>query len=83
VSISDAIDADVTFVLGAYGGAGQDISLDNGGAASTCSADPVAGDTDGCSLDGAALVVGSAVSPITVATADVLVVQFQVLIPNL
>jgi uncharacterized repeat protein (TIGR01451 family) len=83
VSISDTIDADVTFVLAAYGGAGQDISLDNGGAASTCSADPAAGDTDGCSLDGAALVVGNATVPMTVAAGTVLVVQFQVLIPNL
>ncbi len=83
VSISDAIDTDVTFVLGAYGGAGQDISLDNGGAGSTCSADPAAGDTDGCSLDGTALVVGNVTVPITVVAGTVLTVQFRVLIPNL
>ncbi len=83
VSISDSIDGDVTFLLGQYGGAGQDISIDNGGVASTCSADAAAGDTDGCSLDGAALVVGNATVPITVAAGEVLTVQYRVEIPNL
>ena len=83
VSISDAIDADVTLVLGAYGGAGQDIELDNGGVVSTCSADLLAGDTDGCSYDIPNLVVGNATVPITVAAGEVLTVKFQVLIPNL
>jgi len=83
VSISDAIDTDVTFLLGAYGGAGQDISLDNGGATSTCSADLAGVDTDGCSLDVAALVVGNATVPITVAAGEILTVQFQVEIPAL
>ena len=83
VSISDTIDSDVTFLLGQYGGAGQDISIDNGGVTSTCSADAAAGDTDGCSLDGAALVVGNANGPITVAAGEILTVQFRVEIPNL
>ncbi len=83
MSISDAIDADVTFLLGQYGGAGQDISIDNGGVLSTCSADAAAGDTDGCSLDGAALVVGNANGPITVAAGEILTVRFRVEIPNL
>ncbi|MCH7821930.1 MAG: hypothetical protein IIA07_07935 [Proteobacteria bacterium] len=83
VSISDVIDSDVTLVLGAYGGAGQDIELDNGGAVSTCSADPLAGDTDGCSYDIPNLVVGNATVPITVAAGVILTVKFQVLIPNL
>ena len=83
VSISDAIDGDVTFLLGQYGGAGQDISIDNGGAASTCSADTAAVDADGCSLDGAALVIGNANGPITVLAGEILTVQFRVEIPNL
>ena len=83
VSISDAIDADVTLVLGAYGGAGQDIELDNGGVVSTCSADPSPGDADGCTYDIPNLVVGDAAGPITVAAGEVLTVKFQVLIPNL
>jgi len=83
VSISDVIDSDVTLVLGAYGGPGQDIELNNGGVVSTCSADPLAGDTDGCSHDLPNLVVGNATVPITVLAGEVLTVKFQVLIPNL
>ena len=83
VSISDTIDGDVTFLLGQYGGAGQDISIDNGGVVSTCSADAAAGDTDGCSLDVDALVIGNTNGPITVAAGDILTVQFRVEIPNL
>ena len=83
VSISDVIDSDVTLVLGAYGGAGDDIELDNGGTVTTCSADPSPGDADGCTYDIPNLVVGDAFGPITVATGQVLTVKFQVLIPNL
>ena len=83
VSISDVIDSDVTLVLGAYGGAGQDIELNNGGAVSTCSADPSPGDADGCTYDIPNLVVGDAAGSITVLATEVLTVKFQVLIPNL
>jgi len=83
VSISDVIDSDVTLVLGAYGGVGQDIELDNGGAVSTCSADPSPGDADGCTYDIPNLVVGDAAGSITVAAGVILTVKFQVLIPNL
>ena len=78
VSISDVIDGDVTFVDDAYG-AGQDINI-NG---SFCNADAGDADTDGCSLDGANLVVGNANLAITVASGASYTITFQVLIPNL
>lgn len=78
VSISDVIDGNVTFVDEAYG-AGQDINI-NG---SFCNADAGDGDTDGCSLDGANLVVGNANLAITVPTGASYTITFQVLIPNL
>jgi len=83
VSISDLIDSDVTLVLGAYGGPGDDIELNNGGLVTTCSADPSPGDNDGCTYDDPNLVVGDAAGPITVAIGAILTVKFQVLIPNL
>lgn len=80
VSIADTIDADVTFVDEAYG-AGQDVSFDSG--ASFCNADAGDGDADGCSLDGANLVVGNVNLAITVAFGSSLTISFRVLIPNL
>jgi len=82
VSITDAIDGAVTFEFGAYGGAGLDIELDNGGTVTQCSADPAGADVDGCSLDGANLVVGNAAGPISIAPSATLDVTFQVRIPN-
>ncbi len=79
VSITDTIDADVTFVVDAYG-AGQDVSFSTGG---FCNADAGDSDTDGCSLDGASLVVGNVNLAITVAFGTSLTISFQVLIPNL
>ncbi len=79
VSIADTIDADVTFVDEAYG-AGQDVSFSTGG---FCNADAGDGDADGCSLDGANLVVGNVNLAITVAFGASLTISFQVLIPNL
>jgi uncharacterized repeat protein (TIGR01451 family) len=79
VSIADVIDADVTFVDEAYG-VGQDINI-NG---SFCNADALDADTDGCSLDGANLVIGDNVDlTINVAAGASYTVTFQVLIPNL
>lgn len=83
ISVADPIDSDVTFVSGAYGGAGQDIQYDLGSGYTPCSADPAASDTDGCSLDGVNLVVGNANLPITLTGGQSLTVQFQVEIPNL
>ncbi len=79
VSITDTINANVTFVDEAYG-AGQDVSFSTGG---FCNADAGDSDTDGCSLDGASLVVGNANLAITVAFGTSLTISFQVLIPNL
>ena len=79
VSIADTIDADVTFVDEAYG-AGQDVSFSTGG---FCNADAGDGDADGCSLDGANLVVGNVNLAITVASGSLLTITFRVLIPNL
>lgn len=80
VSISDTIDADVTFVDEAYG-ANQDVSFDGG--ATFCNADAGDADLDGCSLDGASLVVGNVNLAITVAFGTSLTISFRVLIPNL
>ncbi len=80
VSITDTIDADVTFVVDAYG-AGQDVSFDSG--ASFCNTDAGDADLDGCSLDGASLVVGNVNLAISVAFGTTLTIAFRVLIPNL
>ena len=79
VSIADTIDADVTFVDEAYG-AGQDVLFSTGG---SCNADAGDGDADGCSLDGANLVVGNVNLAITVTSFTTLTISFRVLIPNL
>lgn len=79
VSVSDAIDTDVTFVDEAYG-VGQDVNIDG----SFCNADAADADNDGCSLDGANLVVGDNVDlTINVAAGASYTITFQVLIPNL
>ena len=80
VSITDALDGDVTFNTGQYNG--NDIEIDNDGTVTECSADLAASDTDGCSLDGVNLVVGNANGPITVAADTTLVVSYQVTIPD-
>lgn len=77
VSISDAIDADVTFDSTFNGGAGVEVV--NGGAAVPCVADGNAG--DGCTLIGQDLTVGNGSLLITVIPTDALVVTYRVVIP--
>ena len=93
ISITDAVDGDVNFVVAAYG-AGDNISFVlDGGAATFCNADD-AGDTDGdgCAFDGTTLTIaGSDASapppnqfvPIDVPAGSTMDVSFQVIIPAL
>ena len=76
VVISDSIDADVTFLDEAYG-VGQDVDI-NG---SFCNADATDTDLDGCSLDGADLVIGNVNLAITVSAGATYTITFQVEIP--
>lgn len=81
VVISDSIAGDLTFLTGAGGSDFTDIEYsDNGAAFVACSADAAAGDTDGCSLDGASLVVGNANLVISLAATETFAIRFQALI---
>jgi len=81
VSITDALDTDVTFIADFY--AGQDVQiLNNGVAVTPCNADAADADTDGCALDGVNLTVGNANLAITVAASTSLTITYRVLIPN-
>jgi uncharacterized repeat protein (TIGR01451 family) len=77
VVISDTIDADVTFLDEAYA-VGDDVNI-NG---SFCNADATDTDADGCSLDGADLVIGNVNLAITVAAGATYTITFQVEIPT-
>ena len=76
VVVSDTIDSDVAFLDEAYG-AGQDVDI-NG---SFCNADATDTDLDGCSLDGADLVIGNVNLAITVLAGATYTITFQVEIP--
>jgi uncharacterized repeat protein (TIGR01451 family) len=78
VSIADAIDTDVAFITGFYGG--DDLSVVNGATTITpCLADAVA--TDGCTLIGQDLTVGNGTTPITIIPTESLVITYRVSIP--
>jgi len=80
ISVSDSIDADVTFIADAY--AGQDLAVVNDGTTITpCNADAGDGDTDGCALDGQDLTVGNGNLAITVVAGTTLTVTYRVTIP--
>lgn len=83
VTISDAIDTDVTFVADGYdtGGGSQDVRIDNGGTVTLCSADASDGDADGCELTGGSIIVGGDDS-VALAAGATLTVSFQVQIPD-
>lgn len=80
VSVTDAIDTDVTFIADFY--TGQDLLVVNDGTTITpCNADAADGDTDGCALDGQNLTVGNGNLAITVTAGTSLVITYRVLIP--
>lgn len=79
ISLSDPIPANTTFAAGAFGGAGQDISVSvNGGPVSYCTA---AADADDCSVAANTLSVGSTALGAIAAGSNV-VVRFRVTIVN-
>ena len=77
VVISDTIDSDVAFLDEAYA-VGDDVNI-NG---SFCNADATDTDSDGCSLDGADLVIGNVNLAITVLAGATYTITFQVEIPT-
>lgn len=82
IVVSDTIDDDLTFLLGAGGSAYTDIQVNDGGGPVECTADPAAGDTDGCSLDADLMVVGGALRDIDILGGGSYTVVFQTLIPD-
>ena len=85
ISITDLVDADVTFVTDAYdAGNGENISFDGG--ASFCVADAADANGDGCSFDAGTLTLGgrdfAVLTPIDVAAGATVTVQFRIEIPN-
>lgn len=85
ISISDLVDADVTFIVDAYNGGASNISFDAG--ASFCLADLADGNGDGCTFDGTTLTIAgsemppTALTPISVAAGAIVVVSFVVEVP--
>ena len=83
VVISDAIDDDLAFLDNAAGSDYTDIQVDDGvNPVVECTADAAGVDTDGCSLDGVALIVGNANRLISIAAGGSYTVRFQVRIPD-
>jgi hypothetical protein len=82
VSISDLISPEVTLVADAYG-VGADVQLVDGIGTTTCSADALDADNDGCGIfaPGSTLIVDGN-GTLGVAISDTLTVSFQVLIPD-
>lgn len=77
VSVSDTLDANLSFEAGQYPGA-TDVEIQVGAGAPTyCLADPADGNGDGCSLAGATLTVNPTV-PISVVPGQSAVVRFRV-----
>lgn len=85
ISISDIVDADVTFIVDAYNGGASNISFDSG--ASFCLADLADANGDGCTFDGTTLTIAgsemppTALTPISVAAGAIVVVSFVVEVP--
>lgn len=76
VSVSDTLDADVTFETGQYAGA-TDVEIQVGATLSYCIADAGDGNADGCGLVGATVTVNPT-APISVAPTQSAVVRFRV-----
>lgn len=81
VQVADVLDANLTLLLGAYGGAGQDVEIDLGGGTTvtTCSFDAADGDGDGCGTAGATLTIDpvGGLTVGTVATENPAVIRYQ------
>lgn len=81
VQIADVLDANLTLLLGQYGGAGQDVEIDVGGGTTvtTCSFDAADGDGDGCGTAGATLTIDpvGGLTVGTVATDNPAVIRYQ------
>ena len=84
VQITDAIDDDVTLLLGEFGGVGDDIQITNGAVTTTCTADNT--DTDDCSVTTvgttSTLTVGNGATPIQINASTTLTITFRVTIPD-
>lgn len=79
ISLSDPVPANTSFATGAFGGAGQDISVSaNGGPVSYCTA---AADADDCSVAAGTLTVGATTLG-SIAAGGNVVVRFRVTIAN-
>jgi len=90
ISITDDVDADVNFVVAAYGAGANIRFVLDGGAATFCNADDaIDTDQDGCSFDGTTLTIAgtgatsSPATPIDVPAGSTMDISFQVLIPAL
>ncbi len=84
VQITDVLGADLTLLLGQYGGAGDDVRIDLGGGTTvtTCSLDPADGDGDGCGTAGVTITIDptAGLTVGTLATNNPAVITFQVTI---
>ena len=86
IVISDTLDANLIFQVGAYSDAGTPVDVSIGGTTS-CIADAADFNGDGCALDGAVLTIGGAdwtvtspAAPINVAAGTNIDITFQVVI---
>ncbi len=81
IVITDAIDADVTYITDFY--ASQDVEIDNNGAIEPlCNTDTGDGDGDGCALNGVTLTIGDPTDlPLTVVSGTFMTVTYRVTIP--
>jgi uncharacterized repeat protein (TIGR01451 family) len=83
VSITDAINANVTFQTGTYNAGADDVEITVGTAPTTyCTGDAADADLDGCGLTGAALTIapGGGITVGTVAADNPAVIRFRVAI---
>ncbi len=79
VSITDTINAMVTFLTGTYNLGADDVEITVGTAPTTyCTGDALDADGDGCRLDGAALTIEPGITVGTVAADNPAVIRFQV-----
>lgn len=81
VQVADVLDANLTLLLGQYGGAGQDVQIDvgSGTTVTTCSFDAADGDGDGCGTAGATLTIDpvGGLTVGTVATDNPAIIKYQ------
>ncbi len=79
VSITDTINANVTFETGSYNGGADDVEITVGTAPTTyCTGDAADADLDGCGLTGATLTIDPGITVGTVAATNPAVIRFRV-----